>query len=40
MIDYNKMNDRTGKELNDDWIKDCIKDDKKYMSFFKNYKKI
>ena len=40
MIDYNKMNNRNKKDLDDEWIKECIKDDKKYMSFFKNYKKL
>jgi hypothetical protein len=40
MIDYNKMNNRNGKNLDDNWIKNCIKDEKKHMSFLKNYKKI
>lgn len=40
MIDYNKMNNRGSKDLNDEWIKNCIKDEKKHMFFLKNYKKI
>ena len=38
MLDYNKINDRNNKELDDYWIKECIKEDKKNMFFLKNYK--